>query len=83
MSTADLAQFIRYHKSTDETHTVTVFVGDTPVQGAHVYDDAVMNRLLVRLPEESVFLDVSGGPVTSRLNKIVFNGYHADVFLHA
>ena len=83
MSTQDLAQFIRYHKSTGEPHTVTVFVGDTPAQAAYVYDDTVMNRLLVLLPDEAVLLDVSGGPVTSRLNKIVFNGYHADVFLHA
>lgn len=83
MSTADLAQFIRYHKSTHERYTVRVLVDDVPVDGAYVHDDVATNRLSVVLPNApSIVLDVMG-PVSSRLQKIKFDGYRADVFLHA
>jgi hypothetical protein len=86
MSIQNLAQFIRYHKSTREVCTIHVHVGgtDSPaVPNAYVYDDQVMNRLLVKLPSEAepIVLDANGGPTNPRLNTILFNGYTASVFL--
>lgn len=86
MSVASLAHFIRYHKSTNESYTIYVYVGTDSVaaiEGAHVFDIQVENNVSIVLPGESapVVLNVNG-PVNPRLNMILFEGYTASVFLH-